>query len=180
MLVFEAGNQPARRSACRIRRPCRRRCGGARGGQHLVDAAHGRDLSFVGVHLLLCSAWEHRDRATHTSPCSCGAGFRAWPENSRMRLITSFLAGFVDHQRPRRPARGCSTAPQVVGVGDASPVRQRGEDVADAGPARQSSSLRVSSSVQPPWGALWPAPLFLYEFAGMAERVFVIHSLRRQ
>ena len=32
---------------------------GAVGGQHLVDAAHGRDLFHVGVHLLVARRGEH-------------------------------------------------------------------------------------------------------------------------
>ena len=29
------------------------------GGQHLVDAAHGRDLLHVGIHLLVARRGEH-------------------------------------------------------------------------------------------------------------------------
>lgn len=102
------------------------------GGQHLVDAAHGRDLLHVGIHLLVAR------RGKHAPASEAGS--------SGMRLMTEvFSRGLWIHHRPSSSCERCSRRRWSASA-KASPVRQQKTKTSRMRASRWSSSLRVSSS----------------------------------
>lgn len=107
---------------------------GTVGGQHLVDAAHGRDFLHVGVHPLVARRREHPGAGEARLVVLVAAqDFECGRKQRDAAHHGCFLAGLVNPPAPLVVLREVF-APQVVGVGECqSRQAAEDEDVADAG-----------------------------------------------
>ena len=104
------------------------------GGQHLVDAAHGRDLLHVGIHLLVARRGKHAPASeARLVPLVAAQDFERGRKQRDAAHDGGLFARLVDPPPPLVVLREV-LAPQVVGVGEGQPRQAaEDEDVADAG-----------------------------------------------
>ena len=141
------------------------------GGQHLVDAAHGRDLLHVGIHLLVARRGKHAPASeARLVPLVAAQDFERGRKQRDAAHDGGLFARLVDPPPPLVVLREV-LAPQVVGVGEGQPRQAaEDEDVADAGQpvvellaGQQFQFMRRK--------VLFGLHLVLFEFV-VAERVF--------
>ena len=103
------------------------------GGQHLVDAAHGRDLLHVGIHLLVARRGKHAPASkARLVPLVAAQDFERGRKQRDAAHDGGLFARLVDPPPPLVVLREV-LAPQVVGVGEGQPRQAaEDEDVADA------------------------------------------------
>ena len=141
------------------------------GGQHLVDAAHGRDLLHVGIHLLVARRGKHAPASeARLVPLVAAQDFERGRKQRDAAHDGGLFARLVDPPPPLVVLREV-LAPQVVGVGEGQPRQAaEDEDVADAGQpvvellaGQQFQFMRRK--------VLFGLHLVLFEFI-VAERIF--------
>ena len=141
------------------------------GGQHLVDAAHGRDLLHVGIHLLVARRGKHAPASeARLVPLVAAQDFERGRKQRDAAHDGGLFARLVDPPPPLVVLREV-LAPQVVGVGECQPRQAaEDEDVADAGQpvvellaGQQFQFMRRE--------VLFGLHLVLFEFI-VAERIF--------
>ena len=141
------------------------------GGQHLVDAAHGRDLLHVGIHLLVARRGKHAPASeARLVPLVAAQDFERGRKQRDAAHDGGLFARLVDPPPPLVVLREV-LAPQVVGIGEGQPRQTaEDEDVADAGQpvvellaGQQFQFMRRK--------VLFGLHLVLFEFI-VAERIF--------
>ena len=144
---------------------------GAVGGQHLVDAAHGRDLLHVGVHLLVARRGKHAPASeARLVPLVAAQDFERGRKQRDAAHDGGLFARLVDPPPPLVVLREVF-APQVVGVGEGQPRQAaEDEDVADA--CQPAVELLTGQQFQfMRREVLFGLHLVLFEFI-VAERIF--------
>ena len=144
---------------------------GAVGGQHLVDAAHGRDLLHVGIHLLVARRGKHAPASeARLVPLVAAQDFERGRKQRDAAHDGGLFARLVDPPPPLVVLREV-LAPQVVGVGEGQPRQAaEDEDVADA--CQPAVELLAGQQFQfMRRKMLFGLHLVLFEFI-VAERIF--------
>lgn len=116
------------------------------GGQHLVDAAHGRDLLHVGIHLLVARRGKHAPASeARLVPLVAAQDFERGRKQRDAAHDGGLFARLWIHHRPSSSCERCSRRRWSASA-KASPVRQQKTKTSRMRASRWSSSLRVSSS----------------------------------